>query len=280
MNRLVPLVFCAAWLCAACAAPPEVCTKDADLTPRPLQPHPTAGFLAYAHAHNDYEHDRPLEDALERGFHSVEADVYFSGGAFEVSHYGFGAKGTLEDLYLKPLQAKVDASGSVQPSGAPFTLWIDFKEGNDELPAKLQALFERYPLGRLATDGSAAAEPAVTVVLTGDAAMKEQVADLGIPWIVRDSNHFTPEDPPANGRWTHYALNWSKYVGWNGDGNPPPEISDRLACISNRAHALGRKVRFYGAPDHEGTWKALADYGIDFVGTDDLAGLSGYLEER
>lgn len=32
--------------------------------------------LDRAHAHNDYEHARPLIDALERGFGSVEADVY------------------------------------------------------------------------------------------------------------------------------------------------------------------------------------------------------------
>ena len=29
-----------------------------------------------AHAHNDYEHARPLHDALARGFGSVEADIW------------------------------------------------------------------------------------------------------------------------------------------------------------------------------------------------------------
>lgn len=32
--------------------------------------------LERAHAHNDYEHDRPLFDALDSGFKSVEADVF------------------------------------------------------------------------------------------------------------------------------------------------------------------------------------------------------------
>src|SRR6478672_5812077 len=35
--------------------------------------------LANAHAHNDYEHARPLYDALDQGFTSVEADVYTVG---------------------------------------------------------------------------------------------------------------------------------------------------------------------------------------------------------
>jgi hypothetical protein len=32
--------------------------------------------LSRAHAHNDYEHDRPLYDAFAHGFNSVEADVF------------------------------------------------------------------------------------------------------------------------------------------------------------------------------------------------------------
>ena len=32
--------------------------------------------LERAHAHNDYEHPRPLFDALDHGFKSVEADIW------------------------------------------------------------------------------------------------------------------------------------------------------------------------------------------------------------
>ena len=42
--------------------------------------------LAQAHAHNDYEHDRPLFDALEHGFTSVEADVWLVDGELLVAH--------------------------------------------------------------------------------------------------------------------------------------------------------------------------------------------------
>lgn len=37
--------------------------------------------LAQAHAHNDYEHTRPLHDALDHSFTSVEADVWLVDGA-------------------------------------------------------------------------------------------------------------------------------------------------------------------------------------------------------
>src|SRR5262249_1980163 len=41
--------------------------------PALAQPLPTP--LIHAHAHNDYEHTRPLFDALDQGFCSVEADI-------------------------------------------------------------------------------------------------------------------------------------------------------------------------------------------------------------
>ena len=36
--------------------------------------------LIHAHAHDDYEHTRPLLDALDHGFCSVEADIYLVDG--------------------------------------------------------------------------------------------------------------------------------------------------------------------------------------------------------
>jgi hypothetical protein len=36
--------------------------------------------LTSAHAHNDYEHSRPLLDALDNGFCSVEADIWLTNG--------------------------------------------------------------------------------------------------------------------------------------------------------------------------------------------------------
>src|SRR5688500_5296112 len=42
--------------------------------------------LTNAHAHNDYEHPRPLLDALDRGFCSVEADIHLVEGRLLVAH--------------------------------------------------------------------------------------------------------------------------------------------------------------------------------------------------
>ncbi len=42
--------------------------------------------LARAHAHNVYEHERPIFDALSHGFTSVEADVWFVNGERLMGH--------------------------------------------------------------------------------------------------------------------------------------------------------------------------------------------------
>src|SRR6188768_1287869 len=83
-----------------------------------------------AHAHNDYEHKRPLLDALDHGFCSVEADIYFTNGALLVAHDAdkVDPKRTLEALYLDPLRQRVKQNGgSVYSKGPPFMLLIDFK---------------------------------------------------------------------------------------------------------------------------------------------------------
>src|SRR6516165_11995665 len=76
--------------------------------------------LRRAHAHNDYEHKRPLFDALDRGFCSVEADVYLIDGKLLVAHDRKDVKPdrTLEALYLDPLRERAKANGGrVYPDG-------------------------------------------------------------------------------------------------------------------------------------------------------------------
>lgn len=275
--------FFAAFLLLALAAcgKPEVCREGQAPEAVPLQPQGAAGLHAFAHAHNDYEHDRPLLDALDARFYSVEADIFFSDGRFEVSHGGLsGSKGTLQELYLDPLQERVNANGgSVQGDGLPFTLWIDFKDNHEELPEKLEALLSGYPM-LTSYEGEARSEGAVNVILTGDAAAKQAFVEQPVRHAVRDSNDFSPDDPPADARWRAYALSWGGYLGWNGEGEPSPEDARRLGCIVQSAREKGRKVRFYGAPDRPEVWGKMIEYGVDFIHTDKLKELESFLAER
>ncbi len=102
--------------------------------------------LAQAHAHNDYEHDRPLLDALDHGFSSVEADIYLVDGALLVAHNRRDVKPerTLQRLYLDPLRERVQANGgSVYPGGKPFFLLIDIKTDGEAAYAVLDKAVDR-----------------------------------------------------------------------------------------------------------------------------------------
>lgn len=277
--RLICSSAFAVFALLGCGAP-EVCGEVSPGAPVALTPHPVAGLHAYAHAHNDYEHERPLLDAIDHRFYSVEADVFFSDGRFEVSHGGFsGSKGTLQALYLDPLQQRVDALGSVHGDGVRFTLWIDLKDGPKELPAALEALLAQYPMLSSTDADGTGHEGEVRVILTGDRGAKSAFDSILPRHAVRDSNDFSSDDPPESGAWRAYALDWNKYVGWNGTGALSGEPRERLACITAQARADGREVRFYNAPDREELWRTYLEFGVSFLHTDKLAELEALLAE-
>jgi hypothetical protein len=267
----------AALLCAC--GPPVLCEGEASITP-------TApginGFMSSAHAHNDYEHPRPLQDALAAGFGSVEVDIWFRDREIHVSHDPFSTKGTLEALYLDELDALLAEGTSVHGDGAPFTLWLDLKDGGAELRAALVATLARRPWLTTFDEDGVIEERAVTVVLTGDDASKRAlVEETPAPRpFARDSNDIAI-DSEADPNVVASAHNFGKYVGsWDGKGAPPPGLSRQCACVVERNHALGRKVRLFGGPDTPASWTFQLDHGVDFVNTDDLEGLAGVLRER
>ena len=97
-------------------AGPGLLSKASDPQPQPQ-----------AHAHNDYEHDRPLLDALSHGFCSVEADVFAIDGELRVAHDRIDTRPgkTLQKLYLDPLRERVQKNGGrVYKDGPIFTLLI------------------------------------------------------------------------------------------------------------------------------------------------------------
>src|SRR4051812_6991468 len=65
--------------------------------------------LPNAHAHNDYAHNRPLFDALDHGFSSIEADVFLINGNLLVGHdrEALRPERTLKSLYLAPLAERI-----------------------------------------------------------------------------------------------------------------------------------------------------------------------------
>lgn len=263
-------------------APPELCAEGTEPTLTPLKPSALNGFLAASHAHNDYEHERPLTDALLAGFASVEADVWHRDGEVVVSHDAWSQKGTLQDLYLTPLDALLARQSSVHDDGAPFTLWLDLKDGTPELREGLQELLAPLPWLTTFDDVGVVDGGAVTVVLSGDDGSKRAlIDDTAVPRkFARDDNDLGRGDDD-DGTVVAAALSFPAYVGsWDGEGDPPEGLSRQCGCVVERAHALGRQVRLFGGPDSEAAWDFQLEHGVDFINSDDLDGLSDFLRAR
>ena len=104
--------------------------------------------LKNAHAHNDYEHDQPLLNALSHGFTSVEADVHLAHNELYVVHdapENWSYTPTLEELYLIPLQQRIqENNGRVYPGyNEFFYLMIDFKTDADQTYVKLKEILRQ-----------------------------------------------------------------------------------------------------------------------------------------
>jgi len=247
--------------------------------------------LERAHAHNDYEHDRPLYDALDHGFASVEADVHLVDGQLLVAHDAEDTREglTLQSLYLEPLRERVRQNGGrVYAGGPPLTLLIDVKTEAEETYATLRQVLQGYD-DILTTFGpQGPKDGAVTVIVSGNRTretMEAEVDRYGVRYAAYDGRL---EDLDSDADASLIPLisdKWTAYLTWEGRGPMPEEERQKLAAIVETAHQQGRRVRFWDTPDgrsaaREAVWQTLIEAGVDLINTDDLAGLQRFLLEH
>ncbi|WP_353712847.1 phosphatidylinositol-specific phospholipase C/glycerophosphodiester phosphodiesterase family protein [Arthrobacter sp. K5] len=241
-----------------------------------------------AHAHNDYEHDRPLLDALEHGFTSVEADVWLVDGELRVAHDLADARAgvTLESFYLDPLDKLVRQQGhSVYPGwDGSLQLLIDIKSDGETTYAAVEkelaehpALMTRYANGRVS------AGPVTAVVSGNRPRATMQAADKRFGFYDGRSADLASGMPA--GLMPLVSDNWTKLFTWQGVGPMPEAERARLRAYVETAHANGHRVRFWATPDQPGAardamWTELLDAGVDHINTDDLPALDRFLSAR
>jgi len=240
-----------------------------------------AKALKRAHAHNDYEHPRPLLDALDNGFCSVEADIFLVNDTLLVAHYAHQVKPerTLESLYLAPLRERAKKlEGKIFPDTDVFYLWIDLKTEAASTYAVLKKLLEQYADILTRYENDKVIPGAVTVILTGSANVNlirnEPIRYAGVDGARAALNSDESADLiPAIG------LSWRSEFPQFKDTLTPAE-QEKLTTQIRKAHEKGRKVRYWGAPDHEVFWKLMYDANVDFINTDRLQPLRQFLAEQ
>jgi hypothetical protein len=235
--------------------------------------------LPAAHAHNDYEHARPLFDALDCGFGSVEADVFLVGDNLLVGHTqsSLRPERTLEKLYLDPLRARVQANGGrVYRDGPTIWLLVDVKTEAKATYQALDKVLARYDdILSVVKDGHLE-KKAVTVVVSGNRAKAEIAAQkmryAGIDGRISD---LESNEPAHLIPWI--SDNWTLSFRWRGNGPMPDQERAKLKDLVDKAHRHGRLVRFWGTPESETFWKELRAARVDLINTDQLDKLKKFL---
>lgn len=287
MRRLLPLFLVFAGMLAG-AVPAALANPGGER----VEP------LPQAHAHNDYAHTRPLFDALDQGFTSVEADVFLVDGELLIGHdYSeLDPARTLQSLYLEPLRERVLAEHGTVYQGyrgqSGIQLLIDIKTEGESTYAALETamrdpryafLWTTYDTRRQPGAGKVKPGP-VTAVISGNrprATMQAQTARVAF----YDGRIGNPVDLGVGADPRLVPLvsqNWTALFSWSGNGPMPEAERARLLTIVAQAHATGQRVRFWATPDQPGTerdavWTELARADVDHINTDDLAGLANFL---
>ena len=238
--------------------------------------------LPRAHAHNDYLHPRPLLDALQHGFCSVEADVFLVDGRLLVAHTKseLSRDRTFEGLYLKPLQDRIRANdGRVYKDGPVFRLLIDIKSSGRATWSELNRVLAEYAdLFSRVEDGEFH-ESAVTAVISGNRPFTtvEETSPRYAGIDGRVSNF--GDDFPAH-LMPLISDNWNRHFRWRGEGEFPEAERQKLQQMVDTAHKEGRLIRFWASPDTPEAWEVLHTSGADLINTDNLSGLSTWLRAQ
>ena len=238
--------------------------------------------LLRAHAHNDYEHPRPLLDALDHGFGSFEADIHLVDGALLVAHDRDEVQPgrTLQALYLDPLRQRIRQNdGTVYPSdSASVILLIDIKSEAVATYAVLHQVLRQYADILTIFSGETMDEGPVTAIISGNRPRATMTAQT-IRYAAYDGRL---EDLDLYSPTTFIPLisdNWFTFARWLGQGDPPQEVLNRVDEAVAKAHAQGRKIRFWATSDNPAVWRVLYDAGVDLINADDLGRLRDFLSE-
>jgi hypothetical protein len=236
-------------------------------------------LLTRAHSHNDYMQARPLDEALDNGFNSIEVDVFPVNGELLVAHNekDIRPEKTIQSMYLDKLSARAKANrGAIYP-GSRTTFWVlvDVKKNGEEAYRTFKTILDRYP--ELKPSGR---KSKVRFVISGYRAFDLIAADngkwAGIDGELKDmGKKYTVEQMP----WI--SGNWEKlFPMFKGNAKYLDMISkgpDEMVKAIHREHRL---VRFWGADDEEFIWQMQWTAGVDLINTDHISSLRKWMRAQ
>lgn len=226
-----------------------------------------------AHSHNDYHQPVPFWTAYHAGFGSVEADVFLKDNHLLVGHdpHELTSERTLAKLYLDPLADVIRKNnGQVYADASKkLILLVEMKSDfSTTLPVLANLLQTKYQ--------HLIKNPGLKVIITGKVPHPD--AFKHYPEFLYFDGDFTKTYTPEQlKRVGMFSANLGLFTKWQGKGIMRDEESAKVRAAVDKAHQLGKPVRFWGAPDFTNAWSNLISAGADYINTDHIRELAAYL---
>jgi hypothetical protein len=238
--------------------------------------------LGNAHAHNDYAHSRPLQDALAHGFQHIEVDIHLIGEELYVAHDLPAVPDparTLARLYLEPLQEILQQQGMDEYpcQDNPLNLVIDIKSDADRTYERLKEYLSPYLSWITAYEGDAVRRRAVNILLSGNRPVERLLGDenrlMALDGRVDDLGKGIPRGSIPLVSENFRNIFGEKESGWQ-QPNGQWLVFRKLVRL---AAGEGKIIRLWGSPEEEACWTKLLRNGAGIINVDDLGRLRRFM---
>lgn len=251
----------------------SVCLSASSMAQRGNKPY-NAGMI---HSHNDYSKSSPYTGAYTARAGSIEADIALVGDELYVTHdpANTNAQRTLKKLYLDPIVSNYRENGNkaYPDRDYNYALVLDIKSGGVNAINKVIALIA----DNLDVFDTSANPNAIKLIFTGG--RPAPAAWGSFPkyiWFDYSSPDLSTLSEEQKSRIGMISLQASSYLKWSSVAPMTPLEYATVKGVIGRTGKI--PLRFWEAPDVKLTWWTLANLGVAFINSDQVANAAEYMD--
>lgn len=248
--------------------------------------------IPVAHSHNDYLQKRPLYEAIELGFGSIEIDICLTNKKeLKVAHipWFLGGKKDIDELYFAPIAKMIEEKDQRfnYSKEFPLQLLIDFKKNADSTYKYLKVVFIKY--AKYITqykNGKVIYQGQLEINITGHQPWKALMSDSityclmdGPIWLTDSSiehRGFSDIDTSRLKFMGRVANDWQSLMAFKKNFKSEDEFYSSVRANLQQYHDHGLTTRFHGVPNNEKAWKFIYKCGAYWFNVDKLKGFSDF----
>lgn len=239
-------------------------------------------LIHQGHAHNDYEQERPLFDALSYGFTSIEVDIHPLGRKLKVCHdiENSPQSARLKDLYFEPLDSIVNAHNGTVFLGdsTQLTLMIDLKTKKKKSLRQLHRLIKKYSHLFQKQIGSQSMWGPIVILISGEPPLSTWQA-IDSPYMYLDGRD-NETYPSKVKRMIRRVSDNIFTVSSNSalQSGDPDSLEQLSAHVTDLYSQNVKEVRFWSTTDSPDIWRSLLKAGVNIISVDNLKGFSQFIQ--